>query len=234
MYRYQIVTNTDEQVFVDGSDAYVWMYDPVPFWYYIAGGLCLLAAVLICLFPLWPPSVRKGVYYLSMAAASFLGLILGLAVVRFVVFLVIWVLSMGRHHLWLLPNLTEDVGFLASFWPLYHYEYRGSDYDRKKSKKSKKKVTLKTFDENDDNKKSDKEGPDNTSACETDRLETDGERHEIDSCTNGDSDASQHSQSFEMVRREELYTGDENEQNSPDEEDEVQPLVDKEPCNDTD
>ncbi|XP_018013899.1 translocation protein SEC62 [Hyalella azteca] len=198
-----------EQLFVDGSDAYVWMYDPVPFWYYIAGALCLLAAVAICLFPLWPPMVRKGVYYLSVAAASFLGVILGLAVVRFIVFLIIWVLSMGRHHLWLLPNLTEDVGFLASFWPLYHYEYRGADFDRKKSKKSKKKVTLNTAETEDDNKRSDREGPENTSAGETDRPETDGERHDRDSGSNGESDASQHSQSFELLHREDLDTGDE-------------------------
>lgn len=25
----------------------------------------------------------------------------------------------SRHHVWLFPNLTEDVGFWASFWPLY-------------------------------------------------------------------------------------------------------------------
>ncbi|ROT85529.1 Translocation protein SEC62 [Penaeus vannamei] len=116
-----------DQEFIDGTDAYVWMYDPVPFWYYIAGGLILIGAIAVCLFPLWPPGVRKCVYYLSVAAAGFLGVILALAVVRFIVFVIIWVLSMGYHHLWLLPNLTEDVGFFASFWPLYHYEYRGED-----------------------------------------------------------------------------------------------------------
>merc|ERR1739838_688143 len=62
-----------EQIFVDGTDAYVWMYDPIPFWYYIVGGLCLFGAIAVCLFPLWPPEVRKGVYYLSVAAAGFLG-----------------------------------------------------------------------------------------------------------------------------------------------------------------
>lgn len=33
----------------------------------------------------------------------------------------------GNHHLWLLPNLLEDVGFLESFKPLYSYEYKGKD-----------------------------------------------------------------------------------------------------------
>ena len=50
------------------------------------------------------------------------------------------------------------------------------DYDKKKSKKSKKKVTLAPEEGSD--KRSDQEGYDNTSAGEadTDRPETDGER----------------------------------------------------------
>lgn len=62
---------------------------------------------------------RKGVYYLSIAAAGFLVFILGLAVLRFVVFCVVWTITGSKHHFWLFPNLTEDVGFLESFWPLY-------------------------------------------------------------------------------------------------------------------
>ncbi|KAK8749661.1 hypothetical protein OTU49_015468, partial [Cherax quadricarinatus] len=165
-----------EQVFVDGSDAYVWMYDPIPFWYYIAGSFCLFGAIAVCLFPLWPPSVRKGVYYLSVAAAGFLGVILGLAVLRFIVFIIIWVLTMGIHHLWLLPNLTEDVGFFASFWPLYHYEYRGAGYEKKKKKKKIKDEDEKEREGQD--KKSDMDdtldSPD--TAAETDKHETDIDR----------------------------------------------------------
>ena len=62
---------------------------------------------------------RQGVYYLSLAAAGFLVFILALAVIRLIVFCIVWGLTLGRHHLWLLPNLTEDVGFFASFWPLF-------------------------------------------------------------------------------------------------------------------
>lgn len=46
------------QCFVDGFDAYVWIYDPIPFHYWIIGALLVLGAIGICLFPLWPPSVR--------------------------------------------------------------------------------------------------------------------------------------------------------------------------------
>lgn len=41
---------------------------------------------------------------------------------KLVVFALVWVVTFGRHHLWILPNLTEDVGFFQSFWPLYKHE----------------------------------------------------------------------------------------------------------------
>jgi len=47
-----------EQQFVDGNDAYVWIYDPIPYYYWLAGGAVVLAVVALCLFPLWPPIVR--------------------------------------------------------------------------------------------------------------------------------------------------------------------------------
>lgn len=108
-----------DQVFVDGGEAYVWIYDPIPMHYWLFGALLVIGAIVVCLFPLWPPAIRKGVYYLSIAAAGFLVFILGLAALRFIVFCIVWVLTGSKHHFWIFPNLTEDVGFFASFWPLY-------------------------------------------------------------------------------------------------------------------
>jgi len=206
-----------EQIFVDGTDAYVWMYDPIPFWYYIVGGLCLFGAIAVCLFPLWPPEVRKGVYYLSVAAAGFLGVILGLAVVRFIVFCIVWTLTMGRHHLWLLPNLTEDVGFFQSFWPLYHYEYRGDDYKGKKKRKKKSKEEKEEEEdeeEKDEDKKSEWEdqgaidSPD--TAAETDKPETDGERGGTEATGISESESeNSNSQAFEIVDKEDLVEAQE-------------------------
>ncbi|KAJ8949325.1 hypothetical protein NQ314_008245, partial [Rhamnusium bicolor] len=129
----------NDQRFVDCLDAYVWIYDPIPFHYWIIGTLLVLGAIGVCLFPLWPPSVRLGVYYLSVAAAGFLVSIIVLAVIRLIIFCLIWMLTLGRHHLWILPNLTEDVGFFASFWPLYTYQYKGSSSSTDKKGKKKKK-----------------------------------------------------------------------------------------------
>ncbi|KAL3273729.1 hypothetical protein HHI36_015158 [Cryptolaemus montrouzieri] len=129
----------NDQRFVDSLDAYVWIYDPIPFHYWIIGTLFVLGAIGVCLFPLWPPSVRLGVYYLSVAAAGFLVSIIVLAVLRVIIFSLIWMLTLGKHHLWILPNLTEDVGFFASFWPLYNYEYKGGSAKGKEKPKKKKK-----------------------------------------------------------------------------------------------
>ncbi|XP_033353406.1 translocation protein SEC62 [Bombus vosnesenskii] len=130
-----------EQYFVDCNDAYVWIYETVPIYYWFFGGLVVLGAVGVCLFPLWPLSIRHGVYYISVAAAGFLVFILALAFIRLIVFCLLWVPTLGKCHLWLLPNLTADVGFFASFWPLYQYEYYDStsESDKKVSKKKKKK-----------------------------------------------------------------------------------------------
>lgn len=112
-----------EQVFVDGSEAYVWIYDPIPIHYWIYGLILLLGAIGICMFPLWPPMLRKGVYYLSLVAAGFLVFILALTVVRFIIFIIVWAVTGGKLHFWIFPNLTEDVGFFASFWPLYEVSF---------------------------------------------------------------------------------------------------------------
>lgn len=112
-----------QQIFVDGHEAYVWIYDPIPMHYWIFGALVVIGAIVICLFPLWPPQLRTGVYYLSMTAAGFLVFLLALVVVRFILFCCIWIASGGKHHFWFLPNLTEDVGFIDSFKPFYKVSF---------------------------------------------------------------------------------------------------------------
>ena len=42
--------------------------------------------------------------------------------VQRVLFAVTWLVTFGKHHFWLLPNLTEDVGFFESFKPLYKHD----------------------------------------------------------------------------------------------------------------
>ena len=59
--------------------------------------------------------------------------------VRYIIYGILWVFTMGKLHFWLLPNLTAECGFFESFVPVYEYEFRGSS--EKKTKKSKRKVS---------------------------------------------------------------------------------------------
>ncbi|XP_021369665.1 translocation protein SEC62-like isoform X2 [Mizuhopecten yessoensis] len=131
----------DDQIFLDGSDVYVWIYDPVPAKTFVIGLLMVVGAAALCVFPLWPDELRVGVYYCSLAGASFVGFILFLVLVRFLLFCVIWTVTVGKIHFWFLPNLTEDVGFFDSFKPLYKcdiYNGKEEEDDIKKKKKDKK------------------------------------------------------------------------------------------------
>ncbi|KAM3718414.1 Translocation protein [Dirofilaria immitis] len=127
-----------DQSFNDANDVYVWIFDPTPLFKKVIGALMVLGTIAGCLFPLWPMWLRQGVYYFSICGLACFGILIGVAVVRTILFAVIWAASMGRHKLWLLPNLTEDCGFFESFQPWYTYEYccdsiAGSGKKKKKS-----------------------------------------------------------------------------------------------------
>merc|ERR1711936_307460 len=112
-----------DQIFIDSNDAYVWLYDPTPWYYYIAGAAIVLGIIAVCLFPLWPMEMRQGVYYLSVAAAGFLVFIIVLAIIKYIVFVLLFIFTAGKLKFWIFPNLTEDVGFFESFMPVYTYTY---------------------------------------------------------------------------------------------------------------
>nr|XP_002125213.1 translocation protein SEC62-like isoform X1 [Ciona intestinalis] len=143
----------EEQVFYDSSDIYVWLYDPISPKTWFLGGVLLLGVIAATLFPIWPPSVRVGVYYLTVVGGFFVGGILGTALLRTILFGVIYVFTLGTHHLWVLPNLLEDVGFYDSFKPLYTYEYKGSKQETKESNEDEEE------EKEDQDEKDDKEEP---------------------------------------------------------------------------
>ncbi|KAG5899038.1 hypothetical protein JTB14_000062 [Gonioctena quinquepunctata] len=202
----------NDQRFVDTLDAYVWIYDPIPFHYWIIGTLLVLGAIGVCLFPLWPPSVRLGVYYLSVGAAGFLVSIILLAFIRLIIFCLIWILTMGKHHLWILPNLTEDVGFLASFWPLYTYKYKGDKSSSgKKGKKKKKDKDSDAEDEGEEQKEiSEKQSaPSNSGVVEVEEttVSASNEQNPVENGSESESESSQRSSTgkdFEMVDGDDL------------------------------
>lgn len=109
----------EDQRFIDDSEPYIWIFDPTSTMSSIIGALLILGSIAICCFPLWPSFVREGVYYLSLAGCGFLGSIIGLAVLKYIVFACLYIGTLGAIELWMFPNLTEDVGFFESFIPVY-------------------------------------------------------------------------------------------------------------------
>ncbi|XP_031149802.1 translocation protein SEC62 [Sander lucioperca] len=206
----------EDQLFLDGNEVYVWIYDPVHFKTFAMGLILVIAVIAATLFPLWPAEMRVGVYYLSVAAGCFVASILLLAVARCILFLIIWLVTGGRHHFWFLPNLTADVGFIDSFRPLYTHEYKGP---RASNKKGSDKTDEKDNDGNkaqksDSDDKSDsekKDGDEEEEEEEEEGKEAEGEGTGADRHSDTDSDrreeeGSQHSNGndFEMITREEL------------------------------
>ncbi|KAL8896304.1 MAG: hypothetical protein Q9192_003167 [Flavoplaca navasiana] len=110
---------------------YVWLYDG-PQWktkLYAAGALVLIMAVVM--FPLWPMTLRVGVWYLSMGMLGLIGLFFAMAIFRAILFGVTYFAV--PPGLWLYPNLFEDVGFFDSFRPLWGWQ----EDKKKKGKKNK-------------------------------------------------------------------------------------------------
>ncbi|KHN79338.1 Translocation protein SEC62 [Toxocara canis] len=126
-----------DQSFNDANDVYVWIFDPTPLFKKVIGALMVLGTIAGCLFPLWPMWLRQGVYYLSLVGLGCFGVLIGIAIARTILFAIIWATTMGRHKLWLLPNLTEDCGFFESFQPWYTYEYCPSGVTATGKKKKK-------------------------------------------------------------------------------------------------
>merc|ERR1712241_289646 len=69
--------------------------------------------------------IRNDSGWLSFASVCFMIGVIGLAAVKYLVFSLLYLLSARKLRFWLMPNLTKDVGFINSFWPLYDYTYTG-------------------------------------------------------------------------------------------------------------
>lgn len=98
------------------SDAYyVWFYDGSPLYNYLGAGAMVLVIFAGVLFPLWPATLRLGVWYLSILALGFIGALIVLAIVR-LIFYVMTVVG-AKTPIWIFPNLFEDVGFVSCLFP---------------------------------------------------------------------------------------------------------------------
>jgi len=113
---------------------YVWLYEGSQWTTYL-GGVIMVAIILAgVMFPLWPPIMRQGVSYLSMAVLGLVGLFFGIAILRLIFYIITMVVA--SPGIWIFPNLFADVGFVDSFIPAW-------DWDIKKKKKKKSEKTEK-------------------------------------------------------------------------------------------
>ncbi len=93
------------------EDYYAWFYEGSQWTNYV-GGVAMVAIILAgVMFPLWPPILRLGVWYLSMILLGLVGLLLVIAVIR-LIFYIITVL-VASPGIWMFPRLFADVGFVC-------------------------------------------------------------------------------------------------------------------------
>lgn len=189
----------EDQVFVDSpNEFYVWIYSPTTVKQYILGALLVIGCIGVCLFPLWPPVVRTGVYYLSMVLASLLGVLLSLAVVKYIIFAAIWIVTMGKIKFWLLPNLTEDVGFFESFVPFYTLTTT-TDEKKKDDEKLNTKSTTNEDENNEDQRQTTKIEDE-----DEDKEKSSSRTSSIDDLDDGQKPTKSSDEDFEVLSKDEL------------------------------
>jgi translocation protein SEC62 len=94
------------------DEYYAWFYEGSQWTNYV-GGVAMVAIILAgVMFPLWPPILRLGVWYLSLVFLGLIGLLLVISVIR-LIFYIITVL-VASPGIWIFPRLFADVGFVRS------------------------------------------------------------------------------------------------------------------------
>ncbi|KAJ2967368.1 hypothetical protein NUW54_g13524 [Trametes sanguinea] len=125
---------TQMQTFVP-SDYYAWFYEGSQWTTYV-GGLAMVAIMLAgVMFPLWPPIMRLGVWYLSIGVLGLIGLFFALAIVRLIFYII--TIIVAPPGIWIFPKLFADVGFVESFIPLWEWDVPKKKGKKKRSEKGK-------------------------------------------------------------------------------------------------
>ncbi|KAA8909574.1 translocation protein Sec62-domain-containing protein [Sphaerosporella brunnea] len=122
----------EQQQRIEPQEYYVFLYEPRTWTQTLTAAALVIGLFGIVLFPLWPPMLRLGVWYLSMGMLGLIGLFMVMSVFRLILFLVTCVIV--SPGLWLYPNLFEDVGFFDSFRPLWAWHKPKGVKSKKKGK----------------------------------------------------------------------------------------------------
>lgn len=127
----KVVTVNQMQIF-EPEMYFAWFYEGSLWTTYLGGALMVFVLLAGVMFPLWPPTFRLGVSYLSMGVLGLVGLFFVIAILRLIFWLITIVVA--PPGIWIFPQLFADVGFVDSFIPLWEWDIKV----KKKSKKSKR------------------------------------------------------------------------------------------------
>ena len=119
-YKFEVHS---KQNFADLPDSlYAWRYNPTSATQFIMGCLLVLGFIAFNLAPIWPDWMRSGMGISAWILCGVIGFLLILIVVRVVLYYLLYAVTFGKCHFWLLPNLHEDCGVVESFMPFYSFE----------------------------------------------------------------------------------------------------------------
>lgn len=96
---------------------YTWMYAGNTMWTNIATGAVIIGVIICTLMPIWPDWAKRMLWYLSV---TLLIAMLGFCLLRFLLFLVSWLVG---YEFWVFPRLfDESLSVQDSFKPVYSFE----------------------------------------------------------------------------------------------------------------
>jgi len=130
----KLITVNPMQLFKP-EEYYAWFYEGSQ-WTTYAGGVLMVAIMLAgVMFPLWPPTLRLGVWYLSIACLGLVGLFFAIAIARLIFY--IGSVVVASPGIWIFPKLFADVGFVESFTPLWEWDLPKKKLKKRKGKEPK-------------------------------------------------------------------------------------------------
>ena len=139
---------------------FAWFYEGSQWTTYVGGAAMVAVMLAGVMFPLWPTTLRLGVWYLSILVLALIGVFFGIAIIRLIFYIVTMMVT--PPGIWIFPQLFADVGFVSavfshpcgpnelirfdqvdSFIPLYEWDFpkkkKGKKVDKGKRKEKEEK-----------------------------------------------------------------------------------------------
>ena len=93
------------------TEYYAWFYEGSQVMTYVGAVAMLVVMLAGVMFPLWPPIMRLGVWYISIGVLGLIGLFFAIAIVRLIFYII--TIIVASPGIWIFPKLFADVGFVS-------------------------------------------------------------------------------------------------------------------------